>query len=68
MPQSINQRINHIANRPDIDELRPLLVSILTDLAALRTLLNTHVHSGVTVGAGNTGVPTVTAAALDLLA
>ena len=67
MPQSIKERTAR-GQQPTMRELRALLNSILVDLAALRSLLNTHVHSGVTAGGANTGAPTTTAAALDLRA
>jgi hypothetical protein len=67
MPQSIKER-TQVGAQPTLREMNALLQSILVDLTALRTLLNTHVHSGVTAGGANTGVTTVTAAALDLRA
>ena len=44
---------------PDLltsDEIRQLLNSVLTDLAALRTALNAHTHGGITTGSGTSGV------------
>lgn len=55
MSESINVRM---AKLPDIltsRELRPLLQSILADLAALKTAINTHTHDGVTAGEASTG-------------
>lgn len=65
MPESIKQRMRAVPSDVTARELFALYNAILVDLAAIRTLLNTHVHGGVTVGAGNTGVPTTTAAALQ---
>ena len=56
MSESISVRM---AKLPDIltsRELRPLLESILTDIAALKTAVNTHTHGGVTAGAASTDV------------
>lgn len=65
MPESIKQRLQAVPSDITARELAALYNTILVDLAAIRTLLNTHVHSGVTVGAGDTGAPTTTAAALQ---
>jgi hypothetical protein len=40
MSESINARVNRLADGIDRQELQPLLASILTDLAALTTSLN----------------------------
>lgn len=56
MSESINQRIVFVPDDLTSNELRPLLQSILTDLAALRTALNAHTHGGITTGAGTSGV------------
>jgi GpV Apex motif len=55
MAESINQRINYVPDDLTGNELRALLQSVLTDLAALRTALNAHTHGGVTTGAGTSG-------------
>lgn len=55
MSESISVRI---AKLPDIltsRELRPLLESMLTDIAALQAGLNAHTHGGVTTGADTSG-------------
>lgn len=52
---SINQRVSAMNPNQDHEELRTLLLDILTDLAALRTAINAHTHSGVTAGAGTSG-------------
>ena len=56
MAESINQRVVFIPDDLTSNELRPLLQSILTDLAALRTALNAHTHGGITTGSGTSGV------------
>jgi hypothetical protein len=56
MPESINQRIVFLPDDLTSQEIRPLLQSILTDLAALRTALNAHTHGGITTGSGTSGV------------
>lgn len=70
MTQSINARINRMADGIDRQELQQLLASILTDLTALATYHNqlitdfdAHVHGGVTAGAADTDPPTATTAA-----
>lgn len=70
MTQSINARINRLADGIDRQELQQLLASILTDLTALATSHNqlitdfdAHVHGGVTAGAADTEAPTATTAA-----
>lgn len=65
MPESIKQRMSAVPSDITARELAALYNAILVDLAAIRTLLNTHVHSGVTAGGANTGAPTTTAAALQ---
>lgn len=40
MSESINARINRLADGIDRQELQPLLASVLTDLAAITTSLN----------------------------
>ena len=74
MTQSINARINRLADGIDRQELAQLLASVLTDLTALAAshnqLLadyNAHVHGGVTAGAANTSnVTDSTAVAVTL--
>ena len=56
MPESINQRIVYLPDDLTSQEIRPLLQSILTDLAALRTAINAHTHGGITTGSGTSGV------------
>lgn len=65
MPESIGQRMNAIADHEAAQELRFLIDSLRADVEAIRVQLNTHIHSGVTVGAGNTAAPTTTIAALN---
>jgi hypothetical protein len=56
MSESINQRVVYIPDDLTSQELRPLLQSILTDLTAIKTAINTHTHGGITTGAGTSGV------------
>ena len=56
MPESINQRMAAVPDLLTSDEIRQLLNSVLTDLAALRTALNAHTHGGITTGSGTSGV------------
>jgi hypothetical protein len=55
MSESINVRMAKVPDLLTSRELRPLLESILTDLAAIKTAVNTHTHDGVTVGSGTSG-------------
>lgn len=48
------------------DDLMKLMQAIQADIEALRNLLATHVHSGITAGGANSGAPTVTIAATAL--
>jgi hypothetical protein len=66
--RSINQGTNAMPGRLLGMELEQLLNAILADLAALRTQMNTHVHSGITAGGANTAVATTTSPTLNLLA
>ena len=56
MAESINQRRAAVPDLLTSDEIRQLLNSVLTDLAALRTALNAHTHGGITTGSGTSGV------------
>lgn len=56
MPESINQRTAFVPDELTSNEIRPLLQSILADLAALRTAVNAHTHGGITTGSGTSGV------------
>ena len=56
MPESINQRSTFISDDFAANELRALLQSMLTDITALKTAINTHTHGGITTGAGTSGV------------
>jgi hypothetical protein len=56
MAESINQRMAAVPDLLTSDEIRQLLNSVLTDLAALRTALNAHTHGGITTGSGTSGV------------
>jgi hypothetical protein len=56
MAESINSRVNRLADGIDRQELAQLLASILLDLTALRVALNAHTHGGITAGAGTSGV------------
>ena len=56
MAESINQRMAAVPDLLTSDEIRQLLKSVLTDLAALRTALNAHTHGGITTGSGTSGV------------
>lgn len=55
MSESINVRMAKVPDELTSREIRFLLQSILTDLAALATAVDTHTHDGVTVGSGSTG-------------
>jgi hypothetical protein len=57
MAESINQRTAYVPDQLNANELRALLGAILADLAAIKAAVNTHTHSGVTVGAGTSGAP-----------
>jgi hypothetical protein len=55
--ESIGQRIN--ASGLDAGTQRQILAllnSLLVDVQALKTALNTHTHGGITTGAGTSGV------------
>jgi hypothetical protein len=56
MSESINQRVNRLADGIDRQELAFILQSILTDLTALKTAMNAHTHGGITTGSGTSGV------------
>lgn len=56
MPESINQRSNFISDDFAANEIRALLQSMLTDITALKTALNSHTHGGITTGSGSSGV------------
>lgn len=57
MPESIKVRMAQVPDELTSREIRALFDTILTDLAALRTAVNTHTHGGVTTGAGTSGAP-----------
>ena len=57
MSESINVRMNAIPDDLSAQEITALFQSILVDLAALKTAVNTHTHSGITTGAGTSGAP-----------
>lgn len=65
MAASISQYMGAVPDQLAARNMNTLLLSILTDLTALRTQLNTHVHSGITTGASNSAVATTTAPALN---
>jgi len=65
MPESVVQRANAMSDAISRSEAYALLEAIRTDLETLRAQLNSHVHSGVTAGAANTGAPTTTVASLE---
>lgn len=57
MPESINARINRLADGVDRQELQQLLASILMDLTALRTSLNqliTDYNANANIGTDTT--------------
>lgn len=60
---SIKERYSAVNNR-QIEELRAILNDIRLDLAELRSVVNSHVHGGVTSGGANSGAPTTTVGAL----
>lgn len=55
MTQSIQQRVANLADGINRQELAFILGSILADLAALKTAVNSHTHSGVTTGTDSSG-------------
>lgn len=55
MTQSIKQRVANLADGINRQELTFILDSILNDLTALKTAVNSHTHSGVTTGADSSG-------------
>ena len=59
MSESILVRTSKVPDILTMREVAALFNSILTDLAAIKTSINTHTHGGVTVGAGSTGVANV---------
>lgn len=61
---SVTRSLNALPTRRDTAALQPLIDDVRRDLDSLRTVLNTHVHSGITAGAANSGAPTTTAGAL----
>lgn len=69
MAESINTRLAKVPDELTSRELRFLLQSILTDLAALQAAHNAHTHGGVTAGAGTSGAPNAgTVTSLNTLA
>jgi hypothetical protein len=56
MSESIQARVNRLADGIDRQELAFVLSSILTDLTALKTAINAHTHGGITTGSGTSGV------------
>lgn len=56
MAESINQRLAAAPDDLTAQEIAAVLQSILVDLAALRTAVNSHTHGGITTGAGTSGV------------
>lgn len=65
MAASISQYMGAVPDQLTVRNMSTLMQSLLTDLTAIRTQLNTHVHSGITAGGANTAVPTTTAPALN---
>jgi hypothetical protein len=57
MAESINQRLAAAPDDLTAQEIAAVLQSILVDLAALKTAVNTHTHGGITTGAGTSGAP-----------
>ena len=66
MAESLKQRSAGAVPSEGTDELFIVLRAVQADIEQLRALLATHIHSGVTVGAGNTGAPTTTIASTAL--
>ncbi|CAB4130581.1 hypothetical protein UFOVP123_16 [uncultured Caudovirales phage] len=56
MSESIVVRTNAMPDDLTAGELYQLMQSVLTDLAALKTAINSHTHGGITTGAGTSGV------------
>lgn len=66
MTTSIKQSQSGNVSTQVVDDLYRLLREAQADIEALRALLASHVHSGVTVGAGSTGAATTSIAATAL--
>ena len=62
MSESIGIRVTHIPDDLTAREIRALFNSILTDLAALQTVITTQTHTAVTVGSGVSGAASTTGA------
>lgn len=56
MSESIVVRTNAMPDDLTAGELYQLMQSVLTDLAALKTAINSHTHGGITTGSGTSGV------------
>lgn len=56
MAESIQQRLAAAPDDLTAQEIAAVLQSILVDLTALKTAINTHTHGGITTGAGTSGV------------
>lgn len=57
MSESINSRVNRLADGIDRQELQPLLASVLTDLTALKASLNqliTDYNANTNIGTDTT--------------
>jgi len=55
MSESINVRMAKVPDLLTSREIRALFESILADLEAIKTAVNTHTHDGVTTGSDSTG-------------
>jgi hypothetical protein len=67
MAESVKQRVAaSLPPEQQTEHLYKMIEAVRLDLEALRNLLATHVHSGITAGGANTAVPTVVIAAAAL--
>jgi len=69
MSESIATRMSKLPDKLTDAEIRALFITVLADLTMLRAQMIAHTHTGVTTGAGTSGVLNSTApAALQTLA
>lgn len=64
--ESVKQRFGAMPAALKVRQLQALIAALQQDVELLRAQLNTHVHSGITTGASNSGAPTTTIAASAL--
>jgi hypothetical protein len=67
MAESVKTRLVNSANYGQhIEDLYKLLNAAQADIEQLRSLLASHVHSGITTGASNSGAATTSIASASL--